>query len=124
MISTRAKWLCALAISCFALLPCAAAQRRSRDPLTPAEIDQIRDTAQDPELRLKLYIKFARDRMDLIQQVRSELERELTLEPNRLGGLGLEAFVVAGQGGRGLPPIAFNFNTSSAPMPETATVTF
>src|SRR5581483_1947088 len=72
MISTRAKWLCALAISCFALLPCARAQRRSRDPLTPAEIDQIRDTAQEPELRLKLYIKFARDRMDLIQQVRSD----------------------------------------------------
>ena len=27
-----------------------------RDPLTSAEIDQLRDTAQEPDLRLKLYV--------------------------------------------------------------------
>ncbi len=51
------------------LLPAARAQRR-HDPLTEPEIDQLRDTAQEPELRLKLYIKFARDRLASVEQVR------------------------------------------------------
>ena len=53
------------------LLPAALAQRR-HDPLTEPEIDQLRDTAQEPELRLKLYIKFARDRLASVEQVRSD----------------------------------------------------
>jgi hypothetical protein len=47
----------------------AGAQRR-RDPLTPVEIDQLRDTAQDADQRLKLYVTFARARLDLLQKVR------------------------------------------------------
>lgn len=70
-MSPRARIGFLLVLSFF-LFPVAQAQRRTRDPLTPAEIDQIRDTAQEPEMRLKLYIKFARDRIDLIQQVRSD----------------------------------------------------
>jgi hypothetical protein len=46
------------------------AQRR-RDPLTPVEIDQLRDTAQDADQRLKLYVMFARARLDLLEKVRS-----------------------------------------------------
>ena len=38
------------------------AQRR-RDPLNPLEIDQLRDAMLDPDQRLKLYVKFSRDRM-------------------------------------------------------------
>src|SRR5471032_2509787 len=49
----------------------AKADRRS-DPLNQLEIDQLRDTAQEPELRLKLYIKFARTRLDAIEQTRSD----------------------------------------------------
>ena len=46
------------------------AQRR--DPLTPGEVDELRDAAQDPETRLKLFIKFARARLDSLQQMRAD----------------------------------------------------
>ena len=60
---------------CFglALLLCSSASaNRRRDPLNQLEIDQLRDTAQEPDQRLKLYIKFARSRLDTIEQVRSD----------------------------------------------------
>jgi hypothetical protein len=47
------------------------AQRRS-DPLSPAEIDKLRDQAQEPNLRLKLFVEFARNRLDAIDKVRSD----------------------------------------------------
>lgn len=47
-----------------------AAQRRN-DPLTQPEIDQLRDTAVEPELRLKLYVQFARARLVSLEQMRS-----------------------------------------------------
>ena len=47
-----------------------AAQRR-RDPLNPLEIDQLRDAMLDPDVRLKLYVQFARDRMTKLEQMRS-----------------------------------------------------
>ncbi len=53
------------------LLPSVYGQRR-REPLTEAEIDQLRDQAQEPELRLKLYIKFARERLDALDKMRSD----------------------------------------------------
>jgi len=43
-----------------------------RDVLTSAEIDQLRDTAQEPDLRLKLYVKFSRDRLDAVEQARND----------------------------------------------------
>jgi len=45
-----------------------------RDVLTPAEIDQLRDAAQQPELRLKLYLKFSRQRLDAVDQARTDLK--------------------------------------------------
>jgi hypothetical protein len=42
------------------------------DPLTPPEIDQLRDTAQEPEQRLKLYVKFARGRLETLDKARTD----------------------------------------------------
>ncbi|MFI5096227.1 MAG: hypothetical protein ACHQIK_22640, partial [Candidatus Acidiferrales bacterium] len=47
------------------------AQRR-HDPLNPLEIDQLRDAMLDPAERLKLYVKFSRDRMTKLEQMRSD----------------------------------------------------
>lgn len=47
------------------------AQTRERDPLNDKEIDEMRDTADFPDKRIELMIKFARDRMAAIEQVRS-----------------------------------------------------
>lgn len=43
-----------------------------RDPLTGKEIDELRDAAQEPEARIKLYIQFARDRLTSLEQMRSD----------------------------------------------------
>ena len=47
------------------------AQRRS-DPLTPGEIDQLRDAAMEPEPRMKLYVGFARARLVKLEQMRAD----------------------------------------------------
>ena len=50
----------------FLMLPVLAAQER--DFLTADEVDQVRE-AQDPNDRLKLYIKFAQDRVGMLEQM-------------------------------------------------------
>lgn len=50
----------------------ASGQVRRRDPLNEAETDQLRETAQEPALRLKLYAKLARARMLAVDQVRAD----------------------------------------------------
>ncbi|HVO79146.1 MAG TPA: hypothetical protein VMT28_00365 [Terriglobales bacterium] len=67
-------WACRLLLTSLAtlvLLPTARAERR-RDPLNPTEVDQLRDTAQEPDERLKLYVKFARARLDLLEKARTD----------------------------------------------------
>ncbi len=49
--------------------PIAAQNRPGHDPLNPAEVDQLRDTAVEPNQRLKLYVGFARARMTSIDQL-------------------------------------------------------
>lgn len=46
--------------------------QHQRDPLNPLEIDQLRDAMLDPQERLKLYVKFSRDRMTKLEQMRSD----------------------------------------------------
>jgi hypothetical protein len=69
MISTSGR-LPRLALAML-LLSTAWAQRR-RDPLNPLEEDQLRDAAQDPAERLKLYIVFARTRLTSLEQMRAD----------------------------------------------------
>ncbi len=62
-------------VALLAVLICAvmvSAQRRRHDPLTEAEVDQMREVAQEPEKRLKLIIKFANARMQAIHQLRGD----------------------------------------------------
>jgi len=49
-----------------------AAQTRHRDPLTTLEVDQLREAAQNPPERLKLWMKFARARITAIDQLRGD----------------------------------------------------
>jgi len=66
-ISQRFAW-CALSL----LLCCSSSAEPRRDPLSQLEIDQLRDTAQAPDERLKLYVKFVRIRLDAIDQARTD----------------------------------------------------
>lgn len=59
-----------IAMALLMALPIAA--QRKRDPLNPLEIDQLRDAMLEPEQRLKLYVTFARDRMNRLEQMRSD----------------------------------------------------
>ncbi len=68
------RWRTALGLAfllALPLLPPIRAQRR-RDPLNPLEIDQLRDAMLDPGERLKLYVKFSRDRMTKLEQMRAD----------------------------------------------------
>jgi len=49
-----------------------AIAQRHRDPFTSAEIDQIRDVSWEPQQRLALYVKFARQRLVALEQLRSD----------------------------------------------------
>jgi len=53
------------------LLSPAPAQHR-REPLNSQEIDQLRDAAQVPDQRVKLFIQFARTRLATIEQMRAD----------------------------------------------------
>jgi hypothetical protein len=49
-----------------------AAGERRRDPLTQAEIDQVRDVSWEPQQRLGLYMQFARARLVALEQMRND----------------------------------------------------
>jgi hypothetical protein len=59
-----------LALCCW--LTTAGAQVRRHEPLNPLEIDQLRDSAMEPDVRLKLYTQFARTRLVSLEQIRND----------------------------------------------------
>ncbi len=54
------------------LASAAFAQVPRRDPLTPLETDEMREVAQEPDKRLKLILKFAKARLETVDQLRSD----------------------------------------------------
>jgi len=67
-----------LAVAIVLLAVTSAAQERRRDPLNPQEVDKIRDSAMEPEIRLKLYMEFARVRLEKLQQARTNAKLSAT----------------------------------------------
>ena len=65
------RWLAAALVVSSLALP-AWAQRKERDPLTDAEVDQMREAADYPNKRLELLVKFARERVFEIESAQSE----------------------------------------------------
>jgi len=61
------RWIVA-AVICAALTPHSRAQAKG-DPLSDAEIDQVREVADQPLERVKLYMKFIQQRADAIQEM-------------------------------------------------------
>jgi len=47
-------------------------QQHQREPLTQVEIDELRDAAQEPTARIKLFIEFARTRLLSLEQLRAD----------------------------------------------------
>jgi len=62
------RTLVAIAVLLFVIT---ATAQKHPDPLNQLEIDKLRDTAQDPLERLKLYVEFARARLQALDQARS-----------------------------------------------------
>jgi hypothetical protein len=48
------------------------AQQRHHDPLNSLEADQLRDAAQEPSARIKLYLEFSRARLAALEQTRAD----------------------------------------------------
>lgn len=61
----------ALLLLSFGLALSAAAQF-GRDPLTPQEVTALRESRQNPDVRLKLFVRYARARMDAVDHMRSD----------------------------------------------------
>src|SRR5260370_26049780 len=74
----KAGWRRALGLPMLLILPlfaaiwCPLSAQRRRDPLNALEIDQLRDAMLDPDERLKLYVRFSRDRMTKLEQMRGD----------------------------------------------------
>lgn len=64
--------LLAVALALSTLVLPAGAQRKERDPLTDAEVDQMREAADYPSKRLELLVKFARERVFYIESAQTE----------------------------------------------------
>lgn len=66
---TRILLLAASLSTLVVFVATAQGQGRRRDPLTAAETEQLREQAQEPVNRLRLYIKFAGQRMVDLEEI-------------------------------------------------------
>ena len=66
----RRRPLVSLAL-CLAALA-ASAQVHRRDPLTSPETDALREASMEPDKKLPLYLRYARERLAAIEQLRSD----------------------------------------------------
>jgi hypothetical protein len=64
------RGICMAAV--FLLTGSLVSAQNHRDPLTRAEIDQVRDASWEPTQRLGLYLQFARTRLVKLEQMRSD----------------------------------------------------
>jgi hypothetical protein len=60
------RWIAAIPLFLLAAAPLAA-QKEKREPLTEAQIEQIREAGIDPDERVSLYTKFLNERADVLQ---------------------------------------------------------
>ena len=63
------SWMCVMLLVAGASV---AQAQRHREPLTQAEIDQIRDASWEPKQRLALYVQFTRARLAKLEEMRSD----------------------------------------------------
>ncbi len=75
------RFLAATALLCGLLTPCFA----QKDFLTSNEVEQVRE-AQEPNARLKLYVLFARQRLDQLQKVMEKEKKGRSLNVRDLLG--------------------------------------
>ncbi len=68
----RKLWPVSLLLLLSFIAPQAWAQARDRDPLTDAEVDQMREAADYPNKRMELMIRFAKERIASIEMLRSD----------------------------------------------------
>ena len=61
-----------MVLSLALLMALSATAQRRHDPLNNEEINQLRDAMLEPDQRLKLYVTFARDRMNKLEQMRAD----------------------------------------------------
>ncbi len=54
------------------MVPGVLAQTAKRDPMTEAEVDQMREAADFPDKRLELMVRFTRERIALIDTLRTD----------------------------------------------------
>ncbi len=63
------SWVCAVLLVTGGFV---AQAQRHREPLTQAEIDQIRDASWEPKQRLTLYVEFTRARLVKLEEMRND----------------------------------------------------
>jgi hypothetical protein len=76
-------WLSWLLPICFVTAATAIPAFAQRDFLTPDEVDKVRQV-QEPNARLKLYLLFARQRMDQLQQLFAKEKKGRSIQAREL----------------------------------------
>ena len=71
-MTKRISWLIGLLMLLSFVASTGLAQTRIRDPLTDAEVDQMREAADYPDKRLTLMIHFAKERIGMIGVLRGD----------------------------------------------------